>query len=268
MIPVHPLAELVPSMSAAEYADLKADIKANGQCEPITLYEGKILDGRHRARALDELNIEPDTRAYDGDEPAGFVLSLNLKRRSLTTSQRAAVAVEFLPVLQEEARVRQVESGRRHGRGMNRSASDDADLSHGRNRSSAKAGALAGVSGPSVERAARVKREAPEEFERVKNGEVTVSAAERKIRSNGKRKRLTFTSDNKHGRRVMAKAAQRLSNLVAGLDGYRMGLENFDVDRALLGAGAEDIKQWDEMLGESIKAFRELRSQIKKGAQR
>lgn len=260
MIPVHPLAELVPSMSDAEYDDLKADIEANGQREPITLYEGKILDGRHRARALDELNIEPDTRAYDGNEPVAFVLSLNLKRRNLTTSQRGAVAVEFLPLLQEEAKARSA-ANLRHGKSPIPSFEGIGE----KNASSTQAGALVGVSHATVDRAARIKREAPEEFERVKNGDVTVTTAERKIRGNGKRKRLTYTKDTKHGRQVTAKAAQRLSNLICSLDGYRVGLGNFDVDRALIGADAEDIKQWDRMLADSIKSFRELRSQIQKG---
>jgi ParB-like chromosome segregation protein Spo0J len=48
---IHPLADVMPAMSESEYQDLLADIKANGLLEPITLYENKILDGRHRLRA-------------------------------------------------------------------------------------------------------------------------------------------------------------------------------------------------------------------------
>jgi hypothetical protein len=47
----HPIAELFPCMSAADLAAFTADICAHGVREPIWLYEGKILEGRHRYRA-------------------------------------------------------------------------------------------------------------------------------------------------------------------------------------------------------------------------
>ncbi|MCZ8517808.1 hypothetical protein O9H85_37110 [Paenibacillus filicis] len=41
-----------------------------------------------------------------------MVISLNLKRRHLTQSQKAAVVVDMLPLLEKEARERQREHGR------------------------------------------------------------------------------------------------------------------------------------------------------------
>ena len=52
----HPLADLFPAMPPAEYDALLDSIRANGQREPITLHrDGRILDGRHRERACEEL---------------------------------------------------------------------------------------------------------------------------------------------------------------------------------------------------------------------
>ncbi len=101
---LHPLAELVPPMLADEYAEFKADIKAHGLHEPITLYEGKILDGKHRYRAARELGIDITTRDWrpsDG-QPIDYVISENVRRRHLTTGQRAALALELRPAIERE----------------------------------------------------------------------------------------------------------------------------------------------------------------------
>jgi 16S rRNA G966 N2-methylase RsmD len=111
----HPIADLIPSMSEEEYRGLVEDIKINGLIDPIYLFEGRILDGRHRYRACLELNIEPRFEEYQGDGPVAFVISRNLKRRHLTESQRAALAVELLPYIEKEARERQVKSGGEYG---------------------------------------------------------------------------------------------------------------------------------------------------------
>ena len=53
------------------------------------------------------------TRDFDGDSPAAFVLSQNVRRRHLTAGQRAAVAVDFLPALEAEAKARMAVAGSR-----------------------------------------------------------------------------------------------------------------------------------------------------------
>ena len=92
---VHPAADIFPAMNDADYAALKADIKVNGLHEPLWIYDGMLLDGRNRLRACQELGIEPDTRDYTGDNPVGFVVSLNVHRRHLDTSQRAMIAAKI-----------------------------------------------------------------------------------------------------------------------------------------------------------------------------
>lgn len=90
----HPHANVMPAMTAGEFQALKADILENGQYETIKLYDGKILDGRHRYQACRELNIEPKTENWVGNNSLEYVLSVNLQRRHLTESQRAMAAAE------------------------------------------------------------------------------------------------------------------------------------------------------------------------------
>jgi len=90
----HPLANLIPEMPPDQWAAFLADVKANGVREPAVTLDGLILDGRNRWRAAQEAGIKCPTRPFDGTDPLGFVLSLNVHRRHLTTCQRAAIAAE------------------------------------------------------------------------------------------------------------------------------------------------------------------------------
>lgn len=88
----HEHAGLFPWIEGAEFEELKADIAENGIREPIVFFDGQILDGRNRYMAARDLGIEYPRVEYQGDDPLGYVISLNLRRRHMSESQRGMVA--------------------------------------------------------------------------------------------------------------------------------------------------------------------------------
>src|SRR5262245_19000281 len=92
---VHPLAEIFPLPSEEDLHNLAADIKQNGLLEPITTFQGMILDGRCRNLACQLASAELKFVEYADADPVGYVLSKNVRRRHLTESQRAMVAAKL-----------------------------------------------------------------------------------------------------------------------------------------------------------------------------
>src|SRR4051812_10366915 len=89
---IHPYANVFPLLQGAEFDAFADDIAKHGLREPIVLYEKKMLDGRNRHRACLVRKVEPRFVEFTGDDPLAFVISANLQRRHLDTSQRAMVA--------------------------------------------------------------------------------------------------------------------------------------------------------------------------------
>lgn len=154
----HPLADLFPLMQGREFDELVADIKAHGLREPITTLDGMILDGRNRWRACEAAGAEPRTCEYHGEDPLGWVVSLNLHRRHLDESQRAIVAAKIANL----------------GDGQRKSASPIGE----RAVTQGEAAQLLNVGKRSVERAREVLDHGSGELiAAVESGRVSVSAA-------------------------------------------------------------------------------------------
>jgi hypothetical protein len=154
----HDLANIFPMLADDEAKALANDIFEHGLREPITLLEGKILDGRNRYIACLGAGVEPRFTSYSGDNPAAYVVSLNLKRRHMDESQRAMVAKKL------------------------------ATLEHGQRQTGkfagvttqAEAASMLNVSERSVRTAgAVIDKAVPEIVTAVEKGDVSVSAAAR-----------------------------------------------------------------------------------------
>ena len=162
----HSLAGLFPLLEGDDFASLQADIAANGLHEPIVLLDGRILDGRNRHRACLAAGVAPRFTTYDGDDPIGYVLSLNLHRRHLDESQRAMVA----------SKLANLTAGRPHA--VDNRANLPGIPAPAPAISAAKAAEMLNVSERSVKAARSVQAQAiPEIIAKVERGEFKVSAA-------------------------------------------------------------------------------------------
>lgn len=98
----HPAADLMPMLGESDLAALAADIRANGLHEPVVLFDGQVLDGRNRLAACRLAGVEPTFRTLEScGDPVSFVLSVNVRRRHLSTTQLAMVGGRVALSLEE-----------------------------------------------------------------------------------------------------------------------------------------------------------------------
>lgn len=96
-VEIHELAHLTPTMTKEDFLRLKLSIKEHGQENPIILYRGKCIDGRHRVKALRELGIEFVTYESENsqlsiDDVRDKILHVYENRRHETPTQKAIMA--------------------------------------------------------------------------------------------------------------------------------------------------------------------------------
>jgi hypothetical protein len=98
-----------------EFKELIASIERNGVAVPVEIFEGRVIDGRHRARAVEHLRARGavidlpivEWQPKPGATVEGRVAQHNLLRRHLTDDQRAALALPMLPEIRAELALRQ-----------------------------------------------------------------------------------------------------------------------------------------------------------------
>ena len=85
--------QVMPELSAEEYAELKADIEQRGVMVPIEFDElGNVLDGYHRLQICKELGIKDYSKVIRAgmseSEKLTHARKLNIARRHLTQEQK------------------------------------------------------------------------------------------------------------------------------------------------------------------------------------
>jgi ParB-like chromosome segregation protein Spo0J len=158
---IHSLALVFPIFEKEDFEKLTNDIREHGQRQPITLFEGKVLDGRNRVEAMrkagkDSVLAIPFKGTFE--DARDYVVSMNDVRRHMTTSQRAMVAAG-LADMKQGART---------------------DLPQNCGMSTEAAAKKMKVSRCSVETAKAVKKADPALAEEVKEGKTKLSTAAKK----------------------------------------------------------------------------------------
>ena len=93
---VHEHAEYYPMLSDEQLDELAADIRENGQRDPITVTpDGVLVDGRNRLEACRRAGVEPVVEVWDGDDVGAFVRSRNERRHQSTGSRAMSTALSL-----------------------------------------------------------------------------------------------------------------------------------------------------------------------------
>jgi len=197
----HPAASIFPMMTDPELQELAADIKANGQQVPVMLdTEGFVIDGRNRVVACRIAGIEPQCETWCGEsdeELIAFVISCNLNRRHLTSSQKAAAAAnaeELLAEWEREARKAKSDGGKagaaKAGRGRPNRDVETIPQPNNAPKSRDKAATTFGTNAKYIDAAKKLKKEAPDLFKEVESGNLAISQAKNKHRKQEQAKQL------------------------------------------------------------------------------
>jgi len=150
-----------------EFEGLVISVKKYGLFEPILMWQGWIVDGRHRHKACLKSEVEPEYEYLPDDMPFNVVMdrvvAANLMRRHLTTGQRAMTATALANMTD--------------GGGGNQYTKMDRTNSSSAKSNKDAAGKL-NVGTTAVKTAKAIKRDAPDLAEKVKKGEMTLNAAD------------------------------------------------------------------------------------------
>lgn len=200
----HEAANIFPLMDENELKTLAEDIGLRGQLVPIELCDGMIIDGRNRWAACQFAGIEPLTVEVNPKDPVAYVLSLNLHRRHLDETQRAMVGGRAKGVYEKQAKERML---------AGKKSDPKANCPEGQSRD--KAGEAAGVSGKSVDRAAKVLASGSKELiAACDRGEVAVSAAAKIAELPKARQNEIINKAKDEGKAVGKEVAKAAKNVV------------------------------------------------------
>lgn len=170
---VHPVADLFPYVNDEDMLNLAQDLEVNGQVNPIVVYEDEILDGRNRLRAMAKADLtDALVVEYQGDDPIGFVLSVNLHRRQLSAIDRGKLALALKPHLAAEAAARRAAGLTQYDSTVPRNYGE-------RGETNEHLGALVGLNADTIRRIEKVMLNAPELLDAAKSINEAFTALQR-----------------------------------------------------------------------------------------
>jgi oligoribonuclease (3'-5' exoribonuclease) len=188
----HEYASLFPLATDDELLKMAEDIKQRGLQCPIIMLDGQVLDGRNRLAACELAGIAPRFEQYSGTDPLADVVSWNLHRRHLSTSQLAELAVELKPMFSKQAKERQAEQAKKNRpqslKVANLPHSEKVTAGIDKTKARDQVAAVVGVSGRTVQDAEFIHKHAPKLSKEIKAGKMTVHAAKQQVKEQEEKK--------------------------------------------------------------------------------
>jgi hypothetical protein len=169
----HEICRIFPDLAGEERTAQKRDIALKGVLTPILVKDGYIYDGKNRWGLVEELRAEGHTIGgqliecpwveldMNEAEALAYTISLNLQRRQINSSQRAAIAVLANGLSAKY-------------QGLKDMGVDIGDIAD-------KVALEAGTNRTYIFKAASLQRDHPDLLERVRQGEITIPQAEKEV---------------------------------------------------------------------------------------
>jgi hypothetical protein len=258
--------DILPPLSGEVFQKLKADILAHGQqvAIEVDVNTGEIIDGYHRYKACLELKLTPilHERHFASEEDRLWVfISLNLLRRHMSKSKKAYLIIEYkLEAERKKAKERQVQNGKRADYG--RTAHKNPAMMQGsyltKSEAVEEAAKNAGISPRTVYSALQLKKESPEEYEKLRTEEQSAITGLRKI---GKEKSATVY---KKLQESVTRGCKRCTRMAEDLEEMKANLKEARVEIRKLNGQAARAREQEEEGRRIWKAFvTELRKKRK-----
>ena len=179
---IHPAADIVPMMGDEDYQALVEDARQNGFLNPVKVTdEGLLIDGRNRLCASIDIELDVPITRYNPTDPVQYVVSENVKRRHLSTGQRAMIGLEIEKYYAKEAKERQRAAGGDRGNqytgGKVALVANLPQAAEENNKSRKKAADTVGVSERTIQTAKAVQTAAPDLAEEVRRDKKSLHSA-------------------------------------------------------------------------------------------
>lgn len=177
---------IFPEANPEDFNRLKEDIQTSGydKNQPVMLFQGGIIDGWNRQKACDALGVTPAYKEFHGTDAdaIAFMMRTN-KRRNLNKGQWACIAAEadeLLAVIREDS---DKNKGGRPKVEPEKPQQKIVAVNQNRNVTDTKAAEAFNTNRTYVNQAVKMKEAAPEVFEKVKAGKMTMQDANKAVRS-------------------------------------------------------------------------------------
>ena len=176
---------LIPALSAEEYAQLEANILEEGIREPIITWNGFIIDGHNRYSIAQRFDVEYRTTSkhFANKESVKEWMILNqFGRRNLSNYQRSVLALELEEVFSKKAKEKQLSSLKK-GTSVPQISAKREPIETRKELSK-----VASVSHDTISKVKKIQAKAPEEVKaKLATGEVSINAAYKEIKKEEKK---------------------------------------------------------------------------------